>query len=44
MENIKFGYNRNKNVNIGCKEFISQITEVIRSEVIYKPENLKVSA
>ena len=44
MENIKFGYNGNTNVNIDCKEFISQITKVIRSEVICKPENLKVCA
>jgi hypothetical protein len=42
MENMMFGYKRNTNVNKGCKDFISQITKVKRSEVICKLENLNV--
>jgi hypothetical protein len=42
VENMKFGYNRNTNVNKGCKDFISQITKVKRNEVICKLENLNM--
>jgi len=42
LENMKFRYNRNTNVNKGCKDFISQISKVKRSEVICKLESLNV--
>ena len=42
VENMKFGYNTNTNVNKGCKDFISQITKVKRSEVICILENLNI--
>jgi len=42
VENMKFGYNINTYVHKGCKDFISQITKVKRSEVICNPEKLNM--